>query len=64
MSKSIKVSDKVYEELRELQAPRETYTEVIDRLLSTIRPLREASKFLGPSHYLKERPPCGKEGKE
>jgi len=64
MSKSIKVSDKVYEELREIQAPRETYNEDIDRLLSTIRPLREASNILGPSYYLKERPPYGKDGKE
>jgi len=56
MGKTIRVTDNVYRELQEIQAPRETYSEVIERLLSTIRPLREMSTILGPSHYLKERP--------
>lgn len=56
MRYSIKVSPKVYEELRELQCPRETYSEVIERLLSVLRPIRDASTILGPSHWTKERP--------
>ena len=59
MGKTIRVNDEVFAELQELQAPRETYSEVIERLLSTVRPLREVSAILGPSHYLKERPKEG-----
>lgn len=56
MSKTIRVENGVYNELEELRDKRETFSEVIGRLLSIIRPLREASSILGPSHYLKERP--------
>lgn len=56
MSKLIRVSDNVYERLRQLQGPRETYSEVIDRCLSTVEALKGVSDILGPSHYLKERP--------
>lgn len=59
MSKLIRVEQQVYDELEELRDKRETFSQVIERLLSTIRPLREASSILGPSHYLKERPKEG-----
>lgn len=53
MSRSIKVSDQVYRELRELQGPRETYSHVIERLLAIVRPIRDAAGFLGPGHDLR-----------
>jgi len=56
MSKTIRVEDGVYNELEELRSKRETFSEVIERLLAIVRPLQEASSILGPSHYLKERP--------
>uniref|UniRef100_A0A6H2A6E5 Putative antitoxin n=1 Tax=viral metagenome TaxID=1070528 RepID=A0A6H2A6E5_9ZZZZ len=40
MSKSIKISDDVYERLQRLQGPRESYSEVIDRCMSTIETLK------------------------
>ena len=56
MSKTIRVDDQVYNELEELRGKRETFSQVIERLLAIVRPLRQASEILGPSHYLKERP--------
>ncbi len=55
MKRSIKIDDNVYQELRALQGPRETYSEVIERLLAIVRPLRQAATILGPAHYLQER---------
>lgn len=40
MSKSIKVSDDVFERLQRLQGPRESYSEVIDRCMSTVETLK------------------------
>ncbi len=62
MHHSIKVRDEVYDDLRRLQRPRETYNEVISRLLMIAKPLLEAARILGPSHSLMERPK--KEAKE
>jgi len=56
MSHAIKVSDNVYDRLRGLQAPRETYSEVIDRCISTVEALKSIPDILGPSHPLSERP--------
>jgi len=56
MSKKISVKDDVYYRIQRLQGPRETYSQVIDRSLSTIEALQGMSNILGPSHYLKERP--------
>jgi len=56
MSKTIRVDDSVYGELEEFRGKRETFSQVIERLLAIVRPLREASSILGPSHFLKERP--------
>lgn len=56
MSKSIKITDETYEELRALQGPRETYSQVILRLLAIIKPLQEAKDILGPGYHLSERP--------
>lgn len=56
MSRPIKVSNEVYEKLQKLQRPRESYSEVIERLLMMTEPLLEASRLLGSAHYLTERP--------
>jgi len=52
MSKTIKVEDKVYHRLDELREKRETFSEVIQRLLDLHVMLTDVSKVLGPSHYL------------
>lgn len=46
MSKSIKISDKVYEDLRDLQTARETYSDVIERLVAIVEPIRTTAKIL------------------
>ena len=49
MNRSIKVSDVVYESLQQLQFPRETFSEVVERLvklrnlISTARPMIEGA---------------------
>lgn len=40
MSKTIRVSDEVWERICALQAPRETLSQVIDRCLSTVEAIR------------------------
>jgi len=56
MSRKISVTDDVYYRIQSLQGPRETYSQVIDRCLSTVEAIQGVSNILGPSHYLKERP--------
>ena len=56
MSKSIKVTEEVYKDLLEMQRPRETFSEEIERLLRVYRTLFEVRETLGPSHHLMERP--------
>ena len=55
MSKSIKVSDEVYQTIKQFMGPQESYSHVIERALSVFVALSEASKTLGPAHYLKEK---------
>ncbi|MBA7699768.1 hypothetical protein ES703_108471 [subsurface metagenome] len=52
MSKTIKVEDKVYHRLDELREKRETFSEVVQRLLDLHVMLTDVSKVLGPGHYL------------
>jgi len=40
MSKTIRVSDEVFNRIQALQAPRETLSQVIDRCLSTVEAIR------------------------
>lgn len=55
MNKTMKVSDEVFEDLRRLQQPRETYSDVVKRLvnlhgvISAARPMLE-----GAVHYWEE----------
>jgi len=56
MSKSIKVSDQVFETIQKYQGPRESYSSVIERALSVFVTITEVKETLGPSHYLMQRP--------
>lgn len=56
MSHSIKVSDEVFDELKVLMGAQETYSHVIKRLLAIVKPIKEVSDILGPSHFLMEKP--------
>lgn len=56
MSKTIRVRNQVYNELEELRDKRETFSEVILRLIKLYITMQSVSGNLGPSHYLKERP--------
>jgi hypothetical protein len=53
MRKSIKVSEQNYLELESLLEPRETFDDVVGRLLHVFRTMRTVSDTLGPSHYLR-----------
>jgi len=55
MSKVIKVSDEVYNQLDGLKSRRETFSEVVERLLKVYDTIWDVSEALGPGHYLKER---------
>lgn len=57
MTHCVKLSDKTYNRLRELQGPRETYDMVIGRLIFIRDTIATVGDTLGPSHYLRERPP-------
>lgn len=55
MSKTIKVNDQVYGELEQIRDKRETFSEVVQRLLKVFATLKEVSDTLGPAHYLREQ---------
>ena len=52
MSKTIKLDDQVYQKLDELREKRETFSEVVQRLLDLHLMLTDVTKALGPGHYL------------
>ena len=56
MSKTIRVDDKVYNQLEELQEKRETFSEVIARAINAYLTIRGIRDGLPASHYLQERP--------
>jgi len=58
MSKTIRISEEVYQEIERLLEPRETFSQVINRVLKVYRTIRDVSDGLPASHYLKSsRPP-------
>ena len=59
MSKSIKVSEEVYQELVKEQRPRETFNEEIERFLRVYKTLFNVVETLGPSHSLMQKPEKG-----
>lgn len=61
MSKIVKLQENVYDQVTELMRPKETYSEVIERLLEVYETIYNVSQILGPGHYLKgDRSPGGK----
>lgn len=52
MSKVIKVSNQVYTALDTLRGQRETFSEVVERLLKLHTTMVDVAKILGPAHYL------------
>ena len=56
MTKLIKLHDDTYARLDEVREKRETFSQVVDRLLDLYIMLEDVSKTLGPSHYLQQRP--------
>jgi len=56
MSKSIKITNEVYQELQKLQRPREPYSNIIARTISAYKAIQGIRDGLPPSHYLLERP--------
>jgi len=59
LSKAIKVDEKVYERLEELRDWKETFSEVIERLLKVYDTIYTGRDSLGPAHFVRERPPTG-----
>lgn len=57
MSKTIRVSDQTYQALEGILAPRETFNEVILRILKVYQQMRTVSDSLGAGHYLKREKP-------
>ncbi len=54
MNRSIKVSDEVYNDLLQLQRPRETFSEVVGRLLSLYSLITKAEPIIkGAEAYLR-----------
>ncbi len=58
MSKTIKVTDEVYQELEGFLELRETFSQVIERVLRVFKTIRDVSDNLTANHYLhSKRPP-------
>ncbi len=56
MTHSIKVSDEVFQTLRQLQKPRESYNEILSRVLAAYQVIQGIRDGLPASHWLQERP--------
>ena len=56
MSKTIWLKDETYNKLEALREKRETFGEVVERLIKVYDVIWDVSEALGPGHYLKERP--------
>ena len=56
MSKTIRIDDRVYIALDTIREKRETFSEVIERLVKLHTLMTDVGKGLGPSHWTKERP--------
>lgn len=61
MSKRIAIRDDQYKRLQEIQEPRETYADVLERLLKVFSTVSDVRDTLGPHHYLAQRPRVGVE---
>ena len=56
MSKTIWLTDGCYIALDAMREKRETFSQVVERLIRVYATLFEVSETLGPGHYLKKRP--------
>lgn len=56
MSRSIKITDEVYQLIRKYQAPRESYSEVIKRMAAGFEALDETRRLFKDFPHLPERP--------
>lgn len=62
MSKSIKVSEEVYQELLALQRPRETFSQVVERLIHSYELLQKAAATIGEQKVVIENKRPGRNG--
>ena len=53
MSKTIRIEDGVYIALEGIREKRETFSQVVERLIKVYATMKEVSDSLGPAHYLK-----------
>ncbi len=56
MSRSIKITDEVYQRIQRLQGPRESYSEVIARTLDAYETIQGIKDNIPATHFLQERP--------
>lgn len=54
MSKTIRVEEGVYEQLDKIRDWKESFSQVIERLLKVYKTIYDLSEILGPAHYLQE----------
>lgn len=53
MSKTIRLEDEVYNDLDEIREKRETFSQVVARIIRVYATIKDVSDNLGPDHYLK-----------
>jgi len=53
MRKTIKVDEQTYKDLDEIRDKRETFDEVVKRVIAVFKQIQQLSDDLGPGHYLK-----------
>jgi len=53
MSKTIRVDEQTYNDLDNIRDKRETFDEVIKRVIGVFKQLQRMTDDLGPGHYLK-----------
>jgi hypothetical protein len=52
MSKTIRVQDDIYEQLEKIRDWKETFSQVLGRLLKVYKTIYTIRDILGPGHYL------------
>lgn len=56
MSKTIRVTDGVFIALQAIQKPRDSYSDVIERLIKLWAQMNEVTGILGPGHPINTKP--------
>ena len=57
MSRTIRLEERVYNDLEGIREKRETFSQAVERIIRVYVTMKEVSDTLGPSHYLKgDRP--------